>query len=258
MAKAQDSRALNNLLRNEVRNYNKRVKRAEQRGFRNLPSLEKVSEIKSRYKSRSDIMAQIERLRRFNTSKGLTRTANSAGTKVFNWQKDFIQSNLAGAKEYFKSEYARVAKRELRFPGERTYLDAISSKLRLLEQDFASLTQSQARSMYATIKEFYDVPKNREAQYRGFLSEVEWVMEITGISQEQRDKFFKKFNTLTPSQFLYAYDNNDIIERVYNLYVRQGENEPYLSDNLESATKIIELLMDEVDDIVNDAKANMD
>ena len=56
---------------------------------------------------------------------------------------------------------------------------------------------------------------------------------------------------------MYAYDNNDIIDKVYKLYVKQGENEPYLSDP-DDAEKQLEQLIDEVDSIVKDAKLNAD
>lgn len=258
MAKKRYSQEFNEALRNEVRNYNKRLARAEQRGYRNLPQREKVRDIKTKYKNVNDIRRQMARLRKFSVKSSMTKVANQAGTRVYQWQNDFIKANLAGAKEYFQQEYARVSKRELRFPGERTYLDTVGSKLRLLEQDISTLSESQARSMYVTVKEFYDAPQRREAQYRGFLQEVEWVMDITGVSDESKDAFFKKFGDLTPSQFLWAYDNNDIIAKILSLYQKNIDGgDPYLTDP-EHAENMINILLNEADLIVEDAKLNMD
>ena len=248
---------VNALLRKEVRNFNKRVIRAEKRGFRNLPQLEKVSELKSRYKTQNDLVREINRLKNFRRGDILTRIENQGGAKALKWEMDYIKSNAKDAKAYFEREYERVSKRTARFPGERTYLDTIKSKLNLLDRNIDYLSQSQFRSFKSAVNEFYNAPANREVQYRGFLSEVEWVMEKVGIEQEQRDKFFKKFSNLTPSQFLYAYDNNDIIDKVYKLYVKQGENEPYISD-LKNAKAQIEELMKEADDIVKEAQLNVD
>ena len=248
---------VNALLRKEVRNFNKRVIRAEKRGFRNLPQLEKVSELKSRYKTQSDLVREINRLKNFKRGDILTRVENQGGAKAVKWEMDYIKSNAKDAKAYFEREYERVSKRTARFPGERTYLDTIKSKLNLLDRNIDYLSQSQFRSFKSAVSEFYNAPANREAQYRGFLSEVEWVMEKLDIPKEKRDKFFKKFSTLTPSQFLYAYDNNDIIDKVYKLYVKQGEEDAYLSDP-ENAEEQLEELMREADDIVADAKLNAD
>ena len=249
---------LNAELRKVVRNFNKRVVRAEKRGFRNLPQLEKVSELKSRYNTRGDLVREIERLKNFKRGDILTRVENQGGAKAVKWQLDFVKANTKNAKAYFEREYERVSKRLAKFPGERMYLDTLASKINLLEQNTNYLTQSQFRSVMSAVKEFYNLPSNREAQYRGFLSEVEWVMEKIGVSQERRDAFFKKFGKLTPSQFQYAYDNNDIIGRIYSLYSKDSDGETYLSDSEENAEDLIDTLMEEADDIVNEATVNAD
>ena len=251
------SRELNAELRNTVRNFNKKVVRAENRGFRNLPDLVKVSELKARYQTNTQLVREIRRLQNFKRGDILTRIENQGGAKAVSWQFDYVKSNLNDAKDYFEREYERVSKRTGKFPGERLYLDTIASKIKLLEQNINFMSQSQFRSAKSAVSEFYNAPKARDKQYRGFLSEVEWVMEKTGIPQEKRDEFFKKFSKLTPSQFLYAYDNNDIIDKVYKLYVKQGEDEPYLSDP-DGAKEQIEELMKEADDIVKDAQLNAD
>lgn len=253
----QYDKELNSELRNTVRNFNKKVIRAEKRGFRNLPQLEKVSELKSRYKTRGELVREINRLKNFKRGDILTRVENQGGAKAVKWQMQFVKSNAKTAKQYFEREFERVSKRTGRFPGERLYLDTIRKKIDLLEQNITYMNQSQFRSSLSAVSEFYNAPANREAQYRGFLSEVEWVMEKVGISQERRDEFFKKFGSLTPSQFLYAYDNNDIIDKVYKLYIKQGEDEAHLSDP-DDAEEQLEELMREADDIVNDAKINAD
>lgn len=251
------NRELNAELRNTVRNFNKKVVRAEKRGFRNLPDLVKVSELKARYQTDTQLVREIRRLQNFKRGDILTRIENQGGARAVSWQFDYVISNLNDAKDYFEREYERVSKRTGKFPGERLYLDTIASKIKLLEQNVNFMSQSQFRSAKSAVSEFYNAPRVREEQYRGFLSEVEWVMEKVGIEQEDRDKFFKEFSKLTPSQFLYAYVNNDIIDKVYNLYVRQAEDEPHLSDPKDAKQQIDEL-MKQAKDIVKDAQNNAD
>ena len=247
----------NKYIQKVVRNYNKRQKRMEEAGFKYIPDKVKIKELKKHYNSRTELNKELNRLKKLKMINVQNKRVTNSGLNVFKWQYNYLKTNIDEAKNYFNEEYERVSKRGAKFPGERLYLDAIKSKINLLEQDINYLTQSQFRSVMSAVNEFYNAPRNREAQYRGFLSEVEWVMEKTGIPEEKRDKFFKKFSKLTPSQFLYAYDNNSIIDRVYNLYVRQGENEPFLSDP-KDAKKVIEELMKEADDIVKDAQLNVD
>ena len=83
-------------------------------------------------------------------------------------------------------------------------------------------------------------------------------MEKTGYSKEERARFFNKFSKLTPSQFIYAYNHNDIIEKVFSLYHKDyGEEEARLTDE-ENADTIIEELIQQADAIIKDAKDNMD
>lgn len=249
---------LNAELRNTVRNFNKKVVRAEQRGFRNLPRLEKVSELKARYDTRNDLIRELNRLKNFNRGDILRKVENDGGAKAVEWEFDFLKGNIKNAREYFTREYERVSRRTGRFPGERMMLDTISSKLNLLSRDINYLSQSEFRSAVAATREFQNSFANREAQYRGFLVATEKVMDLAGISKEQKDAFFKKFSVLTPTQFLYAYDNNDIIDRVYKLYVKQGDGEePYLNDP-DDAEELLNQLMNEADEIVADAQANAD
>ena len=241
-----------------VKNFNQKRNRAIKRGFKSVPSPIKVSDLKARYTTRDELNKQLTQLRKFSSKEDLLKKVeNQGGASAIEWEFGYLKSNLKSAKDYFEGEYKRVSKRVGKFPGERMYLDTIASKIKLLDFNIDYMTQSQFRSAKSTISEFFNAPANRKAQYRGFLSEVEWVMEKTGISQEKRDKFFDKFGSLTVSQFMYAYDNNDIIDKVYKLYVKQGENEPYLSDP-DDAEKQLEQLIDEVDSIVKDAKLNAD
>lgn len=251
------SKSLNERLRNEVRNYNKRLTRLEQAGVKNLPSHQKVSEIKSRYTNVNDLVDEIERLSRFNRS--LTTKSNiNPETKASEWQIDYIKTNQKSAKEFYEKEYERVNKRVTRFAGERTYLDTLSAKIKLLEKNTEALSPSELRSTIATINEFAENPTRLKSNYRGFLNEVDWVMDKLGYSSEERDAFFKKFNKLTPTQFLYAFDNNDIINRIYELYHKDyGETEARLTASEEDAEVLINILLEQADIIIKDAQANM-
>lgn len=249
----------NKNIRSIVANYNQRRKRMIKAGFKQVPPHAKVSELKERYDTRSDLNRELERLKNLGRGDVLQKIETSGGVKAVNWQYKYLKNNVNNAKEYFEREYERVSKRVGKYPGERQYVDNIRAKINLLEMNIDYMNQSQFRSAIATIDEFAKAPSKRKAEYRGFLSEVEMVMDRIGISKEKKDIFFKKFEQLTPSQFLYAYDNNDIIGRIYELAdsPKHGE-EIELNTSDEDAEDLINVLMEEADDIILDAKDNMD
>lgn len=249
----------NKSIRSIVANYNQRRKRMIKAGFKQVPPHAKVSELKGRYDTRSDLNRELERLKNLGRGDVLQKIETSGGVKAVNWQYKYLKNNVNNAKEYFEREYERVSKRVGKYPGERQYVDNIRAKINLLEMNIDYMNQSQFRSAIATIDEFAKAPTLRKTQFRGFLNEVDWVMEKIGYSSEQRDIFFKKFEQLTPSQFLYMYDNNDIISRIYRLYHKDyDESEGRLTDSEENAESLIDGLMEQADTMILDAKQNMD
>lgn len=252
-------RELSARLRREVRNFNKKVDRLERAGLRNIPQRQYVSELKKRYKVKNDLVREIERLKNFTREDIEKKVETAGGIKAVKWQFDYVKNNRKAAKEYYQKEYERVSKRLNKFPGERTYLDTISAKINLLNKDMRYMSQSEFRSAVTATDAFASLPSRTKQQYRGFLSEVEWAMKKIGYSEEKRDKFFKKFEKLTPSQFLYAYDNNQLIARIYALYHKDyGEDEAHLTLTEEDAEELIDELVEQVDVIVKDAQLNAD
>lgn len=246
-------------IRDIARNYNKRRNRLIKEGYKNVPRPALVSELKNRYDKRSDLNRELERLKGLKGKDILQKVETAGGVKVNSWEFDYVKANIKNAKEYFQREYERVSKRVAKYPGERQYLDNIQAKINLLGLDYNYMSKSDFRSTITTIDEFAEYPSIQKIRYRGFLSEVDWVMEKVGYDKEKRDKFFKKFSKLTPSQFLYAYDNNDIIGRIYRLYHKNyGEDEAHLTDTTENVDELLDILTEQADTIVKEAQEKVD
>lgn len=244
-------------MRKIVANYNQRRKRMERAGIKNIPEPASVSELKGRYTVKSELNRELERLKNLGRGDVLEKIETSGGVKAVKWQAQYLKNNVKNARNYFEREYERVSKRPVKFPGERQYLDDIRAKINLLDRNINFMDQAEFRSAVSTVNEFAMSPTMRKAQYRGFLSEVDWVMEKIGYDDDERTKFFNKFHKLTPSQFLYMYDNNDIIARIYRLYHKDyGEEEARLTDSEANAEKLIDELMNQADVMIEDAKEN--
>lgn len=240
----------------ELRNYRRRRKRAIDAGFKNVLPDFKLRDLKSIYTS-SDLEKQLKVLTKFTQKTLLDKITTKSGTKVSSWQFENLKSNRELAKNYFEKEYERINKRVFTYPGERTYLNNIQAKINLLDLDINVMTEEQFRSAHASILEFEKSNEMRKAEYRGFLNEVDWLMEKLDVPSEKRDKFFKKFETLTPQQFLYVYDNNPIISKIYSLYHKSSDGEAYIM-NEENPEDMLDQLMIEADAMIKDAKLNAD
>lgn len=252
------NKALNARLRREVDNYNKKRKRAIQRGFRQLPPAMKVSELKARYTVKSDLDRELNRLRKFNVTNALERVETQGGIDSTSWELKYLKGNVRNARDYFEREYKRVSKRVSKFPGEAERLNNIRAKIDILDIDLSYMNQEQFRSARRAIFEYVEAPAKRKAGYRGFLTEVDLVMQRLGYSQDEIDSVLDKFNVLSPDQFLYAYDHFDIISRIYELADSPIYGGLKLNTTDEDAENLVDTLMEQVDGVITDAKNNVD
>lgn len=242
-----------------VRNFNRTRKRAEQAGVpkNKLPNPVKISELKANFNTRKDLDKVLNQLQKFSVRSTKQRIKIGEDFNTTQWNYDFLKLNRNLAKEYFEKEYARVEKRVSQYPGERDYLNTISAKIDVLDRDIKDLGGREFGAGFRAVNEFMQAPSQRKSAYRGYLAVVEDVMDTLNIDNTKRNVFFKKFEQLTPTQFLYMYDNNALIERVYELYFKRNENgEVQLNTDVDSANEIIDELLEQVDFMVEDAKLN--
>ena len=250
------SKELNARLRREVDNFNKKRKRAIQRGFRQLPPVMKVSELKARYTVKSDLDRELNRLRKFNITNALERVETQGGIDSTSWELKYLKGNVRNARDYFERELKRVSKRVAKFPGEAERLNNIKAKIDILDIDLSYMDQEQFRSARRAIFEYVEAPAKRRAGYRGFLSEVDLVMQRLGYSQDEIDSVLNKFNKLNPEQFLYAYDHFDIISRVYELADSPTYGGLKMNTSDKDAEDLIDTLKRDADKVIKDAKKN--
>lgn len=253
------NKAYNARIRNIVHNFNQSRNRAEKAGVpkNRLPRTVKVSELKASYPTRKELEKALVQLESFSRKATNDRISIGDDFKTTRWNYDFVKNNRNLAKEYFEREYKRVESRTVKFPGERDYLNTISAKIETLGKNVNELDDKEFMASLNAVNQFLGASSMRKSQYRGFLSEVEEVMKTIGIKEDERDNFFKKFEGLTPTQFLYAYDNNDVIARVYALYFkRDAEGNLIINTSNGSAKDIIKDLFKKVDYIIEDAKTN--
>lgn len=240
-----------------VKNFNQKRNRAIKRGFKNVPAPIKVSDLKARYTTRSEMNKQLTQLSRFAKGRNdvLRKIENEGGATAIQWEFDYLKSNVKAAKEFFKKEYQLISSKVGDYPGERMHLDNIAKKLSTLDLDLAYMNQSQFNSYRSAIYEYINKPKNYGAAYRGFLSEVENVMTLVGIPEESKKLFFDKISTLTPEQFNKLYQTSDLISRVYDL----ADSPEYtgtvkINTSKDEAIDLISSLIEETDDLVKQAK----
>ena len=84
-------------MRKIVANYNQRRKRMIKAGFKQVPPHAKVSELKGRYDTRSDLNRELERLKNLGRGDVLQKIETSGGVKAVKWQYKYLKNNANNA-----------------------------------------------------------------------------------------------------------------------------------------------------------------
>lgn len=251
------SKEFNSEAQNIVKNYNAKVKRARNAGIKRVPETVKLRELKALNKTRSELNRELNRLKSFERST-LNPITTKGGATTSSFELKTLKNNLAGAREFFASQVERRKKRDKKFPAERLLLVNAQEKLKLINKEIDELKPEEFRSFVATVREYRDYPAKRAAGYRGYLSEVENVMNVLGYPKSKIDELLNKFNKLNPDQFFYAYDKFPLIDRIYELADSPIYGEIKLNTTDDDATDLINTLIEEADDIIKEAIENVD
>lgn len=244
----------NKMIRREVANFNRRRRNAIRAGKKNLPDKAYVSELKRRYDKREDLNRELKLLNEFRRS-ALEEVELSGGVKAVEWDVQHIKANLRQAQEFYDKEAEILSARAPKYPGERQRLDTVLKNKSILQYDIDNLTQEQFESMKGSVQGYIRARNIMGSGYRGFLSEVDDVMTTVGVPEKVKAQFFRKINSLSQEQFFYLYESSDLIKRVYDLYVdKDEEGNVTLNTTRNNAEEIIDVLLDEADVLVDEAK----
>lgn len=250
-------KAYNAEIRRVVRNFNQKRNRAIKRGYRYLPPKMTVSELKSRYNSRSQLNRDLNALKRFNREgdKALKVVETSGGAKAIKWEYDYLKRNLQYAKEFYDREIEDAARLDTpMMVAKSEYINNLKSKRDYLNLELSELSQSQFRTFRNTINEYLYANERNMNGYRNWMNEVELIMRNLGYDNKTINKFFEGFNELTPRQFLTMYRQSQLVSRIYELYIPTRDHSFKLSTTEEDAKDLINTFMVEKDEMIKKAK----
>lgn len=250
-------KAYNAEIRRVVRNFNQKRNRAIKRGYKYLPPKMTVSELKSRYTSRSQLNRDLNALKRFNREgdKALKVVETSGGAKAIKWEYDYLKRNLQYAKEFYDREIEDAARLDTpMMVAKSEYINNLKSKRDYLNLELAELSQSQFRTFRNTINEYLYANERNMNGYRNWMNEVELIMRNLGYDNKTINKFFEGFNELTPRQFLTMYRQSQLVSRIYELYIPTKDHSFKLSTTEEDAKDLINTFMVEKDEMIKKAK----
>ena len=240
-----------------VRNYNARVRKANKEGRlrkSNLPETVSARTLKKSYTSRTDLDRELRTLEMFNRK----MARHPVGEHLTEYDIATIKANKQATIEHFE-KLADVVRSKVgkNLPLQQGRLDTIEVNIKNLMQDVDTASESDKRAMLAYVNKYR---KNFERQangYRGFLSEVDMIMDRVGVSKEQKDVFFKKLSKLNSEEFYELYEKSDLVSKVYELAdsPKYTGGKLVLYDTEQNARELIDTLLQEADMLIAEVKS---
>lgn len=239
----------NKKIHDTVRHANARIARLEKHGVKLFNRSIKVRDLKKRYTNKKALDRELNLLKSITVKEGLK------SNKLSNWQTRYYGKDIEAARAYFKARYEKLNRKLSNMPADRTRVELLKQKYSILGKNPSKLTKSKLATYNATMREYYAYPSQRRSGYRGFLTEVDLVMQRLNYPKSERDKLFRKISELDEDQFFAMYEDTNIIERVYDLAGSpEKDGDIQLNTTDDNAREIIEALTEQIDGLVDKYK----
>lgn len=246
----------NDRIRRVVDNYNRKITRAHKAGYRkrDLPRPVTVKQLKRGYNNRRDLDRELKNLEMFSTEK----LAKDPLQKVNKYDLELIEANREGVRKQ-QLNYARILRSKVAkgMPLGEAEISGYKRRADLFNKDINQLTNAELYEMKQLVENYRDSFSKQSAGYRGFLTEIEFVLNNTGVSPSQRDELLEKLTKLSPEEFFYIYHESDLVERIYDLADSPTYGEMKLNTDVQKARDLVEMLFTQIDGLIKDAKANV-
>lgn len=247
---AEDNERINKI----VKNYNQRIKRANKINKVSkilLPEPASARIIKKSFDSRKDLERELMNMELF--------TSKAATTKIADWLTAYdysmLKRNKQAATQYWEKRAESIRKNlKSPFPAENARLKTVEQNLEILKKPISEMSINELTSASRYVDKFRKSFERQATGYRGFLSEVEFVMKNVGISKSKRDVFFDKLTQLTPDEFYYMYDKYELIERIYDLADSPKYGDVKINTDEETARRFIDTMLEDIDVMIAETK----
>lgn len=250
-------RAYNAEIARVVKNFNQKRNRAVKQGYKYLPPVTTVSELKSRYATKAELNRELNAMRRFSRggNEVLKVIETTGGAKAIKWEYDYLKKNLKAAKAFYDREIADASRLDTEMlVNKAEIINNLKAKRDYLELEMSELNQSQFKTFRKTINGYLYANERNATAYRSWLKEVEIIMRNLGYDEGTINKFFEGFDQLTPREFITMYRQSALVSRIYELYIPTRDHSFRLSTTEEDAKDLINTFMAEKDELIKKAK----
>lgn len=210
---------LNADIRNTMRNAIQKVRRAEKRGEKGLPTIPMVREFKHMFVTERDAKKELAQYRKLlNNKQALERHRTKEGT-ISNWEFDYIVNNLKETDRYLNRQINKARERYKDYPDHlyaiRADLSRLMDEKTIINRDLDNLTAKELKTISATIENYKrrNIKISTGRDY--FMKNLDSLLTAKGILKSKRERIYKKINNLTNEEFEEFYKRHDVMTDIF-------------------------------------------
>lgn len=242
---------LNRYIKRKVDAFNKRLKRAEARGLKYLPSKLSIKQVKEQFSTqhatRREMRRKLEALDKFNL-KNATKMVNlKSGEKT----SKYLYNEAMRKRKRLIKLYEKKANEQKRFV--RYEYPSTKANYQMYEERLKSLRKPiESRDDIRKYKRYYNNEYSAEKLdnfYQHTLDAIEQEMKFAEFPEEKKNYILNKLRTTSPDVLLKIYRNHPVFNVIDIRYTTDGQ---YTKEDEEVFADLYENLYNNIDDIINE------
>ena len=205
----------NSEIRQTIKSFNQKIRRAEKRGEKGLPSYRSVREFKAQFATKGDAKKELAQLRTMlNNKQALQRRRTADGT-ISNWEFNYIVKNLQNTDKWIVRE---IEKEKIRLRDYPPYLLAtrqniirLNDERDIIHRELNKLTSDQLKTVESVINKYKRKDLKTIAGREYFMKNLDSLLSAQGVSLKERESIRKDFDEMTNEEFEELYRRHDVI-----------------------------------------------
>ena len=202
-------------IRTTINSFNQKIRRAEKRGEKGLPSLRSVREFKAQFATKKDAKRELAQLRTMlNNKQALERRRTADGT-ISNWEFDYITKNLRSTDKWIAREIEKERLKMRDYPDHlyatREKINRLIDERDIIHRQLNTLTTDALKTVESVIQKYKRKDLKTIAGREYFMKNLDALLQAQGVSLKERQEMYKKFEDMSNEEFEELYRRHDVI-----------------------------------------------
>lgn len=203
-----------------VKSARQRIRRAEQRGMKNLPEIPTLRQLKARNQTQTDLKKELAYLRKLNTDKDALQRHFLGEGAIINWEFNYIKDNLKDVKVFYDVQIKMARARVKADPhdyGLKQQLATLEDRRNYLNRDINNLSYSGLKTFRKYLSGYKNYTRRDINYYDKYLKSLDMLMKQSGVDSDTIKRIRDKVAKMPRQVFIEMYRRHDVVDELFQI-----------------------------------------